>query len=76
MEWRFSKVAVSSNAARVTMKTLFVKKAIGNHLMKATSLENTQNPAVSGFCYARNRVRDAHNFMPPLSVICAEITVK
>ena len=37
---------------------LLVRKATGNHLIKSTSLEKTQNP-VSGFCYARNRVRSA-----------------
>ena len=30
----------------------------GSHLIKSTSLEETQSP-VSGFCYARNRVCNA-----------------
>ena len=39
----------------VAFKTPLVRKATGNHLMNSTSLERTQS-AVSGFCYARNRV--------------------
>ena len=41
---------VSSNPARVTMKTPLVRKETVNHFMKSTSLEKTQN-SVSGFCH-------------------------
>ena len=37
----------------VTVKMPLVRKVTGNHLIKSTSLEKTQNP-VSGFCYAQN----------------------
>ena len=40
---------VSSNPARVTIKTPLVRKATGKDLMKSTSLEKTQSP-VNGFC--------------------------
>ena len=43
---------VSSNPARVTIKTQLVRKATRNHLVKSTSIEKTQSP-VSGFCYAK-----------------------
>ena len=46
---------VSSMPPCVTFKTPLVRKATGIHLIKSTSLEETQIP-VSGFCYARNRV--------------------
>ena len=42
----------------VTFKIPLVRKATGNRLMNSTSLEKTQGP-VSGFCSARNRVRNA-----------------
>ena len=48
---------VSSNPANVPIKTQLMRKAVGNHLINSTSLENTQILA-SGFCYARNRVCD------------------
>ena len=35
------------------LKTPLVRKVMGNHLIKSTSLEKTQSP-VSGFCYAQN----------------------
>ena len=38
---------VGSNPTRVTVKTQFVIKATGNHLIKSTSLEETQS-SVSG----------------------------
>ena len=48
----------SSSPTRGAMKTPLVMEATGNHLIKSTSIENTQGP-VSGFCYARNRECDA-----------------
>ena len=41
---------VSSNPARVTIKTPLARKSTGNHLIKSTSLEKAQSP-VSGFCH-------------------------
>ena len=52
----------------VTFKTPFVRKATGNHLIKLTSQENTQS-AVSGFCYARNRICDVVFFNDPIFLI-------
>ena len=46
----------------VTFKAPLVKKTTGNHLMNSTSLEKTHSP-VSGFCYARNRVCNAYNYL-------------
>ena len=53
--WTHNTGIVSWIPPCVTFKTPLVMKAMGNHLMNSTSLENTQSP-VSGFCYARNRV--------------------
>ena len=66
---------VSSIPPCVTFKTPLVRKASGNHLMNSTSLENTQS-AISGFCYARNRVCNAVLFLineegvPGLAMVC------
>ena len=46
---------VSSNAARVTIKTPLVMKATGSHFIKSTPLEKTQSP-VSGYYCARNQL--------------------
>ena len=48
---------VSSVPPCVTIKSPFVRKGMGDHLIKSSSLEKSQSP-VSGFCYARNRVCD------------------
>ena len=56
--WTRDVGVAGSNPALVTIKTPLVGKATGSHLIKSTSLGRTQTPA-SGFCYARNRVRDA-----------------
>ena len=49
---------VSSNPTRVTNETPLVRKAMGNHVIKSTSVEKAQSP-VSGFYCSRNRVCDA-----------------
>ena len=48
----------SSNPARVPIKTPLARKATGSHLVKSTSLGETQSP-VSAFCYDRNRICNA-----------------
>ena len=42
---------VSLSPTRVTIKTPLERKAMGNHLIKSTSLEKALS-TVSGFCYA------------------------
>ena len=49
---------VRLNSPCVTIKTALVRKAMGNHLIKLAFLEKAQSP-VSGFCYARDRIRNA-----------------
>ena len=49
---------MSPNPTLVTIKMPLAREAMGNHLMKSTSLEKTRSP-VSGFCYAQNRVCNA-----------------
>ena len=48
---------VSSIPPCAAIKTPLVRKATGNHLIESTALEKAQSP-VSGFCNARNRVRN------------------
>ena len=47
MMWNHNAGVVSSNHARVTIETVLVRKAAGNHLVESTLLENTESP-VSG----------------------------
>lgn len=44
---------VSSNHARITMKTILVSKAQGNYSIKCTHIKEP-NTSVSGFCYDPN----------------------
>ena len=57
---------VSSNPARVTMKTPLARKTTGNHLIKPTALEKIQSP-VSGLCYGRNQTHQTINILEKLN---------
>ena len=39
-------MVVGSNPSHVTIKAPLARKAMGNHLIKSISLEETQNPAL------------------------------
>ena len=54
LEWKSPKEEEEEEAS-ATIKTQFVRKATGSHIIKSTSLEKTRSP-VSAFCYARNQV--------------------
>ena len=55
--WTHNAGVASSIPSCVTIEMSLARKVMESHLIKSTSLENTQTP-VSGFCYARNRVRN------------------
>ena len=46
----YNKRVISSNLARVTIKTTLMRKAMENHLIKSNSLEKSQSP-LSDYCY-------------------------